>query len=216
MELFTTPFFMEGSTRYNNAVRGIKKLEKHVDTLIVIPNEKLLEIAPNLPLQTAFKLADEVLTNAVKGITELVTVNGLVNLDFADVKNIMSEAGLSVIGLGESNTENKAEECVEKALHNPLLDVDLNDATGALINVVGGNDLTLEEARQVVTKISTHLSDDAKIIWGAQIMPDLNKTIKTMVVVTGVKSEQILSKKRIDDLHDAEYDDDLGIENVIK
>jgi cell division protein FtsZ len=166
----TVPFAMEGSRRYENALIGLEKMEKFVDTLIVIPNEKLLEIAPNLPLHTAFKLADEVLTNAVKGITELVTRNGLINLDFADIKTVMTDGGMAMIGLGESDSENRADESVERALNNPLLDVDLSGAKGALVNVTGGNDMTLEDARKIVAKVSETLDDDAKVIWGAQIM----------------------------------------------
>ncbi len=194
----TMPFKMEGSRRYENALLGLEKMERFVDTLIVIPNEKLLEIAPNLPLHTAFKLADEVLTNAVKGITELVTKNGLINLDFADIKTVMTGAGMAMIGLGESDSENRAEESVERALNNPLLDVDMQQASGALVNVTGGPDMTLEDARKIVAKVSEMLDDDAKIIWGAQVVDDLNKVIKTMVVVTGVKSEQIRGRKRIE------------------
>ena len=209
----TVPFGMEGSRRYENAMVGLEKMERYVDTLIVIPNEKLLEIAPNLPLHTAFKLADEVLTNAVKGITELVTKNGLINLDFADIKAVMTDAGMAMIGLGESDSENRAEESVERALNNPLLDVDLKDATGALVNVTGGSDMTLEDARKIVAKVSETLEEDAKIIWGAQIMEDLNKVIKTMVVITGVKSDQIRGKKRVED-RDANIDSELGLEFI--
>ena len=209
----TIPFAMEGSRRYENAMLGMEKMERHVDTLIVIPNEKLLEIAPNLPLHTAFKLADEVLTNAVKGITELVTKNGLINLDFADIKNVMTDAGLAMIGLGESDSENRAEESVEKALNNPLIDVDLKGATGALVNVTGGPDMTLEDARKIVAKVSETLDEDAKIIWGAQINDDLNKVIKTMVVITGVKSEQIRGRKRIEEEIE-ETNNELGLEFI--
>jgi cell division protein FtsZ len=209
----TIPFAMEGSRRYENAMIGMEKMERHVDTLIVIPNEKLLEIAPNLPLHTAFKLADEVLTNAVKGITELVTKNGLINLDFADIKNVMTDAGLAMIGLGESDSENRAEESVEKALNNPLIDVDLKGATGALVNVTGGPDMTLEDARKIVAKVSETLDEDAKIIWGAQINDDLNKVIKTMVVITGVKSEQIRGRKRIEEEIE-ETNNELGLEFI--
>jgi len=159
--------------------------------LIVIPNEKLLDIAPHLPLQTAFKVADEILTNAVKGIAELVTKAGLVNLDFADVKTIMSEGGVALIGMGESDGENRAEESVQKALNNPLIDVDISQATGALINISGGEDLTLEESRKIVETISENLDPHAKIIWGAQIYRDLEKTIRTMLIITGVNSDQI-------------------------
>lgn len=209
----TIPFAMEGSRRYDNAMIGLEKMEKHVDTLIVIPNEKLLEIAPNLPLHTAFKLADEVLTNAVKGITELVTRNGLINLDFADIRNVMTDAGMAMIGLGEADSENRAEESVERALSNPLLDVELEGATGALVNVTGGSDLTLEDARKIVAKVSETLEEDAKIIWGAQIMEDLNKVVKTMVVITGVKSDQIRGRKKVNP-KDANVDEELGLEFI--
>lgn len=209
----TIPFAMEGSRRYDNAMLGLEKMERNVDTLIVIPNEKLLEIAPNLPLHTAFKLADEVLTNAVKGITELVTKNGLINLDFADIKTVMTGAGMAMIGLGESDSENRAEESVERALNNPLLDVDLSNATGALVNVTGGPDMTLEDARKIVAKVSETLDDDARIIWGAQIMEDLDKVIKTMVVVTGVKSDQIRGRK-VSSAKTENVDDELGLEFI--
>ena len=210
----TIPFSMEGSRRYENAMRGLEKMEKHVDTLIVIPNEKLLEIAPNLPLHTAFKLADEVLTNAVKGITELVTKNGLINLDFADIKTVMTGAGMAMIGLGESDSENRAEESVERALNNPLLDVDLSGASGALVNVTGGPDMTLEDAKRIVAKVSATLEDDARIIWGAQVLDDLNKIVKTMVVITGVRSEQIRGMKKKSDNDSSNHDDELGLEFI--
>jgi len=187
----TMPFTIEGAKRIENAVNSLEKLETIVDTLIVIPNDKLLEIVPDLPLQTAFKVADEILTNAVKGIAELVTKAGLVNLDFADVRTIMSNGGVSLIGMGESDSENRAFEAVEKALNNPLLDVDVSNATGALVNIVGGPDLTLDESKVVIEEINKHLGDNARLIWGAQISPDMEKTLKVMLIVTGVKSPQI-------------------------
>jgi cell division protein FtsZ len=187
----TLPFSMEGKRRYENAMIGLEKLERVVDTLIVIPNDKLLEIAPDLPLHTAFKVADEILTNAVKGIAELVTKAGLVNLDFADIKTVMGNGGVALIGVGESDSENRALEAVEKAIQNPLLDVDINGATGALINVAGGTDMTLNEAKKVVETVSTRLAEDARLIWGAQISEDLEGTVRVMLIVTGVKSTQI-------------------------
>src|SRR3989338_4335346 len=161
--IVTLPFAMEGSRRYENAMYGLDKLQETVDTLIVIPNDKLLELAPDLPLHTAFKIADEILTNAVKGIAELVTKTGLVNLDFADIKTVMGKGGVAMIGVGESDTENRAVEAVEKALSNPLLDVDVAGATGALINVAGGPNMTLEEAKTVVETVSQKLNDDARV-----------------------------------------------------
>lgn len=192
--IVTMPFTMEGSHRFENAMIGLEKLEQSINTLIVIPNEKLLELAPHLPLQTAFKVADEILTNAVKGIAELVTKAGLVNLDFADVKAIMAEGGVALIGMGESDAENRADESVQKALDNPLIDVDVSNATGALINISGGESLTLDESRKIVETVAERLDKKAKIIWGAQIYKDLDKTIRTMLIITGVKSEQIFGE----------------------
>ncbi len=192
----TLPFSMEGNRRYENALMGLEKMESLVDTLIVIPNDKLLELAPDLPLQTAFKVADEILTNAVKGITELVTKAGLINLDFADIRAVMTGGGVALIGLGESDTEHRATEAVEKAITNPLLSVDITGASGALINVAGGPDMTLEEARRVVEVVSDKLDEDARVIWGAQISDDMAKTIRCLLIVTGVKSAQISGRPK--------------------
>ncbi len=212
----TLPFAMEGHRRYENAVMGLEKLEKSVDTLIVIPNDKLLELAPDLPLHTAFKVADEILTNSVKGVAELVTRAGLVNLDFADIRAVMGNGGVALIGVGESDTENRSVESVEKAIQNPLLDVDISGANGALINVAGGPDMTLDEARKVVETVSMKLDEDARLIWGSLITDDLEGTIRTLIIVTGVKSSQILGgrTKGSDKEQKREIEDELGIEFV--
>lgn len=215
----TLPFAMEGHRRYENAIMGLEKLEKVVDTLIVIPNDKLLELAPDLPLHTAFKVADEILTNSVKGVAELVTKAGLVNLDFADIRAVMGNGGVALIGVGESDTENRAVESVEKAINNPLLDVDISGANGALINVAGGPDMTLDEARKVVETVSVKLDEDARLIWGAQISEDLEGTIRTLIIVTGVKSSQILGGRTRTGGDDRggkkkEIEDELGIEFI--
>ncbi|MFT4326814.1 MAG: cell division protein FtsZ [Candidatus Woesearchaeota archaeon] len=210
--IVTMPFSVEGGRRYENALYGLERMEQIVDTLIVIPNEKLLELAPNLPLATAFKVSDEILTNSVKGIAELITKAGLVNLDFADIKTVMSNGGVAMIGLGESDSENRAIDAVERAITNPLLDVDISGASGALINVVGSADLTLDEARTVVEAVSTRLDEDARIIWGAQISEDLGKTLRVMLIVTGVNSPQIKGKKKVEK-HD-KFNNELGIEFV--
>jgi len=213
--IVTIPFTMEGNRRYENAVLGLEKLEQVLDTLIVIPNDKLLELAPDLPLHTAFKVADEILTNAVKGIAEMVTRSGLVNLDFADIRTVMANGGVALIGVGESDSDNRAIESVEKAINNPLLDVDITGATGALINISGNKDLTLNEARKVVEAISQRLNENAKIIWGAQIYEDMGGMLRTMLIVTGVKSPQIFgsSKTMSSDKID-EIENELGIEFV--
>jgi len=209
----TLPFSVEGRKRIENAMEGLERLEGIVDTLIVIPNDKLLELAPDLPLPTAFKVADEILTNAVKGITELVTTSGLVNLDFADVKAVMTNGGVSLIGVGEADSNNRAEEAIEKALNNPLLDVDISNASGALINVIGGPDLQLEEYKKVISYVADKLSPDAKIISGSQIAEDLEKSIRVMVIITGVKSAQISGEKLpIEEVKRNEMESELGIE----
>ena len=213
--IVTLPFTMEGRLRYENAIIGLEELEGTVDTLIVIPNDKLTELAPDLPLHTAFKVADEILTNAVKGIAELITKPGLINLDFADIKAVMSSGGIAMIGVGESDTENRAIECVEKALQNPLLDVEVAGANGALINVVGGPSMTLDEAKKVVEAVTARLDDTAKIIWGAQLSPDLQNSIRAMLVIVGVKSTQIFGPKRtFSDKRRDDLADDLGIDFV--
>ena len=213
--IVTMPFQMEGNKRYENAIMGLEKMENIVDTLIVIPNDKLLELAPDLPLHTAFKVADEILTNAVKGIAEMVTKAGLVNLDFADIRAVMGDGGVALIGVGESDSENRSTEAVDKAIQNPLLDVDINGASGALINVAGGPDLTLEEARKVVETVSERLSDEARLIWGAQISEDLQGTIRTMLIVTGVQSTQIFGPARkLSEKKKEEIQSELGIEFV--
>jgi cell division protein FtsZ len=184
-----------------------------VDTLIVIPNDKLLELAPELPLHTAFKIADEILTNSVKGITELVTTTGLVNLDFADIKAVMVDGGVSLIGMGESDSAQRSVESVEKAIQNPLLDVDISGATGALVNIVGGPDMSLDECKKIIETVGNKLNPEAKMIWGAQISDDMDKSIRVLLVVTGVKSSQILGNcDTIDEVRHKEIEEELGID----
>jgi cell division protein FtsZ len=187
----TLPFNMEGKSRMKNARMGFENLQSVVDSLIVIPNNRLLEVVPDVSLQTAFKVCDEILVNAVKGITELVTKPGLVNLDFADVRAVMQNSGIAMIGMGESDTENRAFEAVEKALNNPLLSVDIDNATGALVNVVGGEDISIRESQQIVETISKRLDPDAKIIWGAAVDKSMGDNIRAMLVVTGVKQAKV-------------------------
>lgn len=211
----TLPFTVEGQKRIENALGGLEKLASIVDTLIVIPNDKLLEIAPELPIHTAFKVADEILTNSVKGITELITKAGLVNLDFADVKAVMSNGGVSLIGIGESDSKERAREAIERAINNPLLDVDISQAKGALVNIIGGNDFSLDEYKQVMEIIGNKIAPDAKIISGAQISPDMEKSIKVLLIVTGVKSAQIIgSSTEIPEKYSDELERELGISFV--
>ena len=188
----TLPFSVEGLIRMENAESGLKRLRDVCDTVIVIPNDKLLDIVPNLSLNAAFKVADEVLMRSIKGITEMITMPGLVNLDFADLKTVMKRGGVAMIGLGEAEGENKAVNAVVEALNSPLLEVDISEATGALVNVTGGEDMTISEAERVVEEIYSRVDPNARIIWGTTIDPNLKRNIRAMLVITGVKSKQIL------------------------
>ncbi len=186
----TLPFSVEGEKRMKNALRGLRKLRNNADTVIVIPNDKLLEIVPELPLNAAFKVADEVLSNAVKGITEMITRPGLVNLDFADVRTVLSDGGAAMIGLGESDSDEKGEsralEAVEEALNSPLLDIEVQEAGKALVNVVGGPSMSLREAEVVMEAVASKIKKDAHIIWGAMIDKEMEEDqIETMVVIAG-------------------------------
>jgi len=195
ISVVTLPFAAEGAIRMANADAGLKRLREVSDTAIVVPNDRLLEVVPDLPLQAAFKVADEVLMRSVKGIAELITRPGLINLDFADVRTIMSNGGVAMIGLGEAEGEMKSKDSVIKALRSPLLDVDISGATSALVNVVGGSSMTISDAETVVEEVYERINSDARIIWGAQIDPALDNGIRTMLVVTGVSSPQILGKE---------------------
>ena len=188
----TLPFSVEGAVRMENAEAGLARLRDVCDTVIVIPNDKLLEVAPRLPLAAAFRVADELLMRSIRGITEMITKPGLVNLDFADLKTIMKKGGVAMIGMGESDGDDRATEAVMEALNSPLLDIDITDAGGALVNVVGGTDMTLQEAERVVEEIYGRINPDARIIWGTSVNPALERAIRVMLVITGVKSKQIL------------------------
>ncbi|WP_227355296.1 cell division protein FtsZ [Haladaptatus salinisoli] len=192
--IVTTPFTAEGEVRRTNAEAGLERLRDVSDTVIVVPNDRLLDSVGKLPVKQAFKVADEVLMRSVKGITELITKPGLVNLDFADVRTVMEKGGVAMIGLGESDSDSKAQDSVKSALRSPLLDVDISGAKSALVNVTGGNDMSIEEAEGVVEQIYDRIDPDARIIWGTSIDESLEGTMRTMIVVTGVQSPQIYGR----------------------
>ncbi|WP_276300300.1 cell division protein FtsZ [Halorussus lipolyticus] len=194
ISIVTTPFTAEGEVRRTNAEAGLERLRDVSDTVIVVPNDRLLDSVGKLPVRQAFKVADEVLMRSVKGITELITKPGLVNLDFADVRTVMEKGGVAMIGLGESDSDAKAQDSVKSALRSPLLDVDISGANSALVNVTGGNDMSIEEAEGVVEEIYDRIDPDARIIWGTSIDEELDGEMRTMIVVTGVESPQIYGR----------------------
>ncbi|MBR9681528.1 MAG: cell division protein FtsZ [Candidatus Altiarchaeota archaeon] len=213
----TLPFNNEGVLRWENARYGLERIKNHVDAVIIIPNQKLLEIVPDLPLVTAFRVADEVLSNAVKAITIMVTSQGLVNVDFADLKAVMTGAGTALIGVGESDSEKRAEEAVFKAVNNPLLDVELSGAKGALIYIEGSKSLKLEESYNIIDLISKYLNSDAKLIWGVGL-PDetLGNTVRILVILTGADMNKFYypEQESMEKREKAKMGSELGIEFI--
>jgi len=207
--IVTTPFTSEGKRRMINANSGLDKLRKQADTTIAISNDKLLYFVPDLPLNAAFKVADTVLANAVKGIAELITKPGLVNLDFADIRTILERGGMAVIGLGEvagAEGKDRVAQAAEKALASPLLDVDYGAADRALINVTGADDLTLGEAESAVSAIAAKIHKDAHIIWGATVDNSMDKrAVRVMCVLAGIKEAPAPEQQKQAALEDVEF-----------
>ena len=182
----TKPFAFEGEKRRRNADAAIDNLREAVDTLIIIPNDRLLQtIDRATPLLEAFKVADDVLRQGVQGISDLITVHGLINLDFADVKTVMSNAGSALMGIGRASGENRSVAAAQQAIDSPLLEVSIDGARGILFNVIGGNDLSMHEINAAAEAITAAADPDANIIFGATISPDLDGEVIITVVATG-------------------------------
>lgn len=185
VSVVTTPFKAEGKKRVENAKEGMKKLRKNSDTVLFISNDSLIENVPNLPMEKAFKMADTVLMRCVTEIVDIIKKHNLVNLDFADVRAVMEDGGLGMIGLGESDNSND-EECLSKALDSPLLDVDISEANNVLVNITGGSDMQVEKSQKIVKSVQNQVDNNARIIWGAGTYDELDGKIRTMVIITGV------------------------------
>lgn len=182
----TKPFAFEGEKRRRNAESAIENLRSVVDTLIIIPNDRLLQtIDRQTPLMEAFKVADDVLRQGVQGISDLITVHGLINLDFADVKAVMSNAGSALMGIGRASGENRAVQAAQQAIESPLLEVSIDGARGVLFNIIGGNDISMHEINTAAETITAAADPDANIIFGATINPDLEGEVIITVVATG-------------------------------
>ncbi len=188
------PFLSEGAMRKQNAEWGLERLREVCDTVVVLPNERLLEVdgVRDLPLDAAFRVADELLMRSIAGVSEMIAKEGVVNLDFEDLRSVMENGGgVAMIGLGEARGEGSAEKATEEALRSPLLDIDISDARGALVNVVGGPTLSLGDAEQCAKLIRDKINPYARIIWGATTDDSMGDEIRVLLVLTGVKSEQI-------------------------
>jgi cell division protein FtsZ len=187
----TRPFGFEGRRRSVQAEQGIQSLKTAVDTLIIIPNERLLEIAdPATAVTDAFRMADEVLTSGVRGITELITTPGLINVDFADVKAVMSDAGSAVMGIGTSTGDSRAQQAAEKAISSPLLETSMEGARGVLLSIAGPRDMTLHEVNTAASLIADHSDADANIIFGSIIDDTLGDEMRVTVIAAGFDRDQ--------------------------
>ncbi len=189
----TKPFAFEGARRGRSADSGIEELQQHVDTLIVIPNQNLFRLANSeTTFKEAFEMADEVLQQGVRGITDLMVMPGLINLDFADVRSVMGEMGKAMMGTGEASGDNRAIEAAEKAISNPLLDgVSMKGAKGVIISITGGEDMRLMEVDEAASHIKELVDPDANIIWGSAFNNDLDGRIRVSVVATGIEAEAV-------------------------
>jgi cell division protein FtsZ len=188
----TTPFRIEKG-RIEYAANALTEMRRQCDTVVVIDNNKLMQLVPQLPINEAFRVADQVLANMIKGIVETISAPSLINLDFADFKTIVRRGGIAVVGVGESDAPNRAEEAVRNALRSPLLNVDYAGATGALIHVTGDSQMTIEEANRVGEIVTEMMDNHALVIWGARVNPEQDGKLKVTLVMTGVNSPHILS-----------------------
>jgi len=191
----TLPFSIEGG-RKEKAYRGLEELRKNTDTVVVIENDQLLELVPNLPIEEAFSVADEVLANYIYSIITTVSQPSLINVDFADLKSVISSGGVTICGVGEAQGKDRAELAVQKALKNPLINVNYSLGKAALIHVTGGSTMSLKEASSVVEIIREKIQPEAEIIWGTKVDPELGDVLRITVVISGVESEHIIGKEK--------------------
>ncbi|MFH0836222.1 MAG: cell division protein FtsZ [Candidatus Micrarchaeota archaeon] len=189
----TYPFALERA-RLEKADKGLEALKEQADTIIVIDNNRLVQIVPNLPIDQAFNVADEIIARAVRGITETIMTPSLINLDFADVRAVMSNGGVSMIAVGEAKGPNRAEDVISNTLNHILLDVDFTGASGVLLHITGGADMTLGECNQIGEGLTEKVDPNATVIWGARIDPTFEGKIEAIAIFTGIKSPYVLGK----------------------
>jgi len=192
--MVSSPFRVERA-RTVKAEEGLEDLRKAADTVIVLDNNRLLEYVPNLPIEQAFSVMDQLIAETVKGITETITQPSLINLDYADIRAIMGCGGVAVMLVGESKNQDKSNDVVRTALNHPLLDVDYRGATGSLVHITGGPDLSLKEAEEIASSLTYELSPNANVIWGARIREDYEGKVRVMAIMTGVQSAQVLGPR---------------------
>jgi cell division protein FtsZ len=189
--MVSTPFNVERA-RLIKAEEGLEELRRDADTVIVLDNNRLLDYVPNLPIDQAFSVMDQIIAETVKGLSETITQPSLINLDYADVRTIMNSGGVAAMLVGESRSQDKGRDVIREAFNHPLLEVDLRGAKGALIHITGGPDLTLKEAEEISEALTSQLDPNANVIWGARVMNGYEGRVRVMSIVTGVQSAQVL------------------------
>ncbi|MEG9195301.1 MAG: cell division protein FtsZ [Candidatus Methanoglobus sp.] len=188
------PFKVERA-RIGKAIQGLRELKENCDTVVVLDNNKLVEYYPNLPIDAAFSVMDQLIAETIKGLTDTITRPSLVNIDFADLKAIMGHGGVAVMLVGEAKAQDKAATVVKDCLSHPLLDVDYRGATGALVHISGGNDLTLKEAEEIIRNLTFELDDSANVIWGARISKEFEGFVRVVAIMTGIQREIVGSEE---------------------
>ena len=218
--MVSTPFNVERA-RTVKAEEGLEKLRDEADSIIVLDNNRLLDYVPNLPIGKAFSVMDQIIAETVKGISETITQPSLINLDYADMTAIMNQGGVAVMLVGETQDKNKTDEVVKDAMNHPLLDVDYRGASGGLVHITGGPDLTLKEAEGIADNITERLDASANVIWGARIQENYKGKVRVMAIMTGVQSAQVLgpsTQKQADrsraELEDVDFDAANNVETV--
>ena len=216
--MVSTPFNVERA-RTVKAEEGLEKLRNEADSIIVLDNNRLLDYVPNLPIGKAFSVMDQIIAETVKGISETITQPSLINLDYADMSTIMDQGGVAVMLVGETQDKNKTEEVVNDAMNHPLLDVDYRGASGGLVHITGGPDLTLKEAQGIASNITERLEARANVIWGARIQDEYKGKVRVMAIMTGVQSAQVLgpstqkqAEKSKQSIESAEFDASKNVE----
>jgi cell division protein FtsZ len=212
----TMPFRHEKG-RFDLAIEGLNKMRKATHTTVIIDNNKLMDLVPQLPINAAFTFADSILANMVKGIVETIAMPSLINLDFADFRTIMTKGDVAIVGMGQSNSPERAEEAARNALDHMLLDVDYSGADGALIHVSGGPDMSLGEAVRAAETVTEMMNEKAMVIWGSRVDPDLEDMLRVTLVLTGIRSPHLVSGYEIPAINlyqmepHARYEIPLGI-----
>jgi cell division protein FtsZ len=202
--IVSMPFSEEGLIRWENAQIGLEKLKKTMDTVIILRNDKLMELYPDLPLKESFQKGDDLLVSALIGMSSMILRQGVINLDFADISNVLRDGPNAVIGVGESNSENRAEESARRAMSHPMMDADIEGAQSALIHVTGDDDMTLKEARSVIRFVSQKMDSSAKLIWGVTVDKSIKHGMRVMIIVTGLQEPEGFNRKE-------KFEDDMVV-----